>query len=59
MEINLPLNSDPTTDLIVLLVGSGLVTINKIKEIWKNNGFKDSDLDPVIAEVDRRLARRS
>lgn len=51
--------NDPRFLLGITLVSMGLATVEKLKEIWKNHGADDADLDAILAEVETRLARRA
>lgn len=50
---------DPRIMLAMTLMGLGMTTVEKLKALWKTHGVSDADLDTIITEVDRRLARRA
>lgn len=50
---------DPRVMLAVTLIGLGITTVEKIRALWQEHGASDADLDAIVAEVDRRLARRA
>jgi len=52
-------NMDPRVLLAMTLIGLGYATVEKLREIWKNHGATDADLDAILSEVEQRLARRS
>ena len=41
------------------LLELGLATAEKLREIWAGHGVDETVLDTILAEVDRRLARRA
>lgn len=51
--------TDPRVLLAITLIGLGVTTVEKLKEIWKNHGADDAELDAILAEVETRIARRS
>lgn len=51
--------TDPRVTLALTLIGLGLTTAGKLREIWQNHGASDADLDAILAEVETRLARRA
>ena len=50
---------DPRVLLALTLISLGMTTVRKLREVWVQHGVSDADLDAILAEVDRRLARRS
>lgn len=51
--------TDPRVLLAITLISMGVTTVEKLKEIWKNHGASDEELDAILAEVETRLARRA
>lgn len=52
------LGADPRVLLAMTLISLGMATTQKLREIWASHGASEADLDAILAEVDRRLARR-
>lgn len=50
---------DPRVMLAMTLISLTLTTVEKLRETWKAHGVTDADLDVILGEVDRRLARRA
>ena len=51
--------TDPRVMLAITLIGLGVATVKEIRALWQAHGATDADLDAILAEVDRRLARRA
>lgn len=51
--------TEPAAAAIYLLVVFGYAGVQAIRDRWQLAGLKDEDLDPIIADLDRRIARRS
>lgn len=41
------------------LVELGLATADKLRDIWAGHGVDETVLDTILADVDRRIARRA
>lgn len=50
---------DPRVMLAMTLISLGITTVEKLKTVWREHGVSDADLDAIVADVDRRLARRA
>lgn len=46
-------------ELATTLIGLGVTTADKLRKLWSDHGVSDTDLDVILAEVERRLARRA
>lgn len=49
---------DPRIETAAFLINLGLTTVQKVRELFASEGHDDETLDGIMAEVDRRLARR-
>lgn len=49
---------DPRIVFAAFLVNLGLVTVEKIKEVFASEGHDPETLASIMAEVDQRLIRR-
>jgi hypothetical protein len=50
---------DPRVLLAVTLIGLGVSTAQKLKELWQQSGVDEETLDKILAEVERRIQRRA
>lgn len=50
---------DQRVMLAMTLIGLGVTTVEKLRALWKEHGATEADLDAIVTEVDRRLARRA
>ena len=51
--------TDPRILLAEMLIGIGLTTYERVKAYFTQNSDDDADLAALLAELDRRIARRS
>lgn len=50
---------DPRIEMAAFLINLGIVSVQKVKELFAGEGHDEEILAQIMAEVDQRLARRS
>lgn len=50
---------DPRIMMAAFAIQLGITTVEKVKEVFAGDGHDDETLAAIMAEVDRRIARRS